>query len=508
MTKLKLTFAMIASMFLANCSMHHATKPTRAESAGPHRLTRAVEDLIASVDPNVNIGVSIRSLSSDRVVFEKNAARHFVPCSTIKIVTLAAALYYLGPSYRFTTKFLTDKPVSADGTINDLYIVGGGDPSLMDYDLVRIAQELAAHGIKKIAGHVVVDDQIFDDILWGRGDMWDDRYKGYAAPVSGLNLNYNRIQIKTMPAFERGHHAAIALQPKTRFVNTKSLVNTVDSARAIEISVQHDKERARAWSDGANDGLQLGDTIIVNGQMGKNANPHYATLAVRDPGLFAGTIVQEELERLGVKIHGKIERRAAPVDAIKLAEHESRSLAEALIDFTKISNNVAHDTLVKAIAAEAGIKPATASAGLKLIGDFLKNEVGIEPNSLVTADGAGLSRYNLITPEQMVKLLNYAGNQFHMGAEFMAALSFGGEDGLLKSRLTMEKVRGNIRAKSGNMSGLSNLVGILTDENGERFAFAIMINGFVGSSAPYIALQDRILTTMLTDDQTAVANVK
>jgi D-alanyl-D-alanine carboxypeptidase/D-alanyl-D-alanine-endopeptidase (penicillin-binding protein 4) len=224
--------------------------------------------------------------------------------------------------------------------------------------------------------------------------------------------------------------------------------------------------------------------------------------------MFAATILKEELERLGVTIKGKISRGKTPENAMVLTQHDSRSLAEALIDFTKVSNNVAHDTLVKAIAAESGVMPATSQAGLKRIVEFLKSNVGVEANELVAADGAGLSRYNLITPNQMVKLLDYSANHFHMGAEFMAALSFGGEDGLIRSRLTADAVRGQVRAKSGTMSGLSSLVGYLTDNKGERYAFAIMINNFVGSVAPYVALQDRILTSLLTTSDVAVTKVK
>lgn len=508
MNRLLYAFAAIFLLLASNCATHGATKPTIPARLGPQRITKTIDAIINNTDPNVNVGVSIRSLSTNRTIFEKNAGRHFVPCSTIKLVTLAAALYYLGPSYRFTTKILTNAPVSQDGVAGDLFIQGSGDPSLMDYDLEHLADEIAQLGIKKITGGIFVDDLIFDDVLWGRGDMWDDRDKGYAAPVSGLNLNYNRIQIKTVPAFVRGHHAVAIMSPKTRYVDALVEAKTLDGGSKLEIAIERGKG-ANTWPNATNDGLKPGDKIVVKGQIGKSAEAHIATVAVSDPGIFAGTIFKEELERRGVNVHGTIARRAVPENAVKLSQHDSRSLAEALIDFTKISNNVGHDTLVKAIAADAGMKPASAAAGLKLIGEFLKKEIGIEPGSLVAADGAGLSRYNLITPEQFVKLLNYAGNHFHLGAEFMAALTFVGEDGLLRSRLAnRDALKGQIRAKSGTMSGLSNLAGFLTDENGERYAFAIMINGFVGSAAPYLVMQDRILEAMLSDEQAAVATVK
>lgn len=499
--------AMIVTVFGAGCSTHRAALPTSKAHLQGHRITRTVEDIINGIDPNINIGVRIQSLTSNKVIFEKNSGRHFVPASTIKIVTLASALYYLGPSYRFNTYLLTDSPVTPDGTIENLYLQGSGDPSLMDYDLLRLAQELSQRGIKKVVGNIYVDDQVFDDVLWARGDMWDDRGKGYAAPVCGLNLNYNRLQIKTVPSLQANGNATPLMQPKTNFVQVTSQVQMKDGGRSLSVSIERGKDRSE-WPSTTNDGLRKGDKIIIDGTMSKNAEPFYSLLAVNDPGMMAATVLKEELEHLGVKVHGSIGRKPVPTPSVTLAKHESRSLAEALIDFTKISNNIANDALVKAIAAQAGVRPATFAAGLKLINDFLAKEVGIEANSLVTADGAGLSRYNLITPEQMVKVLNYAANHFHMGPEFIAALPIGGEDGNLRTRLTMEKMRGQIRAKSGTMSGLSNLAGYIIDENGERYVFAIMINGFIGSAAPYISLQDKILAAMVTDDQTQMANVK
>lgn len=507
--KTAICYSVIISTLLgASCSTHRATKHSQKTHLESHRIARVLEDIIHATDPNINIGVHIQSLSSNKVIFEKNAGRHFVPASTIKLVTLASALYYLGPSYRFYTYVLTDGPVSSDGTIQNLYIQGSGDPSLMDYDLLRLAQELSQRGIKKITGDIYVDDKIFDDMLWARGDMWDDRGKGYAAPVCGLNLNYNRIQIKTMPSFQNGGNARPIIQPRTSFVDVVSQARTIDGGRTLSLSVERGKAQSEVWPTATNDGLKRGDKIIIDGTISKNSDPFYSMLAVNDPGMMAATVFKEELEHLGIKVHGTVGRKVIPAQSITLAKHESRSLAEALIDFTKISNNVANDALVKAIAAQAGIKPATFSSGLKLINEFLAKEVGIDANKVITADGAGLSRYSLITPEQMVKLLNYAANHFHMGPEFIASLPIGGEDGNLRSRMTMNKLRGQVRAKSGTMSGLSNIAGYLIDEDGERYVFAIMINGFVGSAAPYISLQENILAAMLRDDQPQLANVK
>jgi D-alanyl-D-alanine carboxypeptidase/D-alanyl-D-alanine-endopeptidase (penicillin-binding protein 4) len=325
--------------------------------------------------------------------------------------------------------------------------------------------------------------------------------------VCGVNLNYNRIQIKTLPSYHNGGTAIAVLEPKTKFLSVVSEARTASSGRNISFSIEREKEAQNLWPLSANDGLRKGDKIIINGTTSKHADPFYSLLAINDPGIFAATILKEALEAAGVKVLGKVERKFAPKTTQVLAEHVSRSLAEALIDFTKVSNNVATDVLVKAIAAQAGIKPASFAEGLKLINEFLVKEVGITEN-IVAADGAGLSRYNLVTPQQMVKLLQYATNHFQMGPEFIAALPIGGEDGTMRRRLNAENTRGLVRVKTGAMSGLSSLVGYLIDEKGERYVFAIMINGFIGSAQPYISLQDKIVAAMIHDDQQQLANVK
>lgn len=411
-----IALALVCSFLFIGCAPRGTIKPSKLADRSAAEVTRMIEDAIKTTDPNVNIGISIRSLRDNKTIYQKNADRHFVPCSTMKLVTLGAALYYLGPSHRFSTRIFSDSAVKADGTVENIYLQGSGDPSLMDYDVVKLAETIAQRGIKKISGAIYIDDEIFDDVLWGRGNMWDDRVKGYGAPVSGLNVNYNRLLINTVPSLIRGGNAVPIISPKTDFVRVISEATTKKVGGAnLSFTLERNKKREDNWPTAIDDGLRLGDKVVVKGQLGQD-DRHYATLAINDPGMFAATIFKEELQRLGVKVHGGITRRATPANATKLAQHDSRSLAEALIDFTKISNNVAHDALVKAIAAESGVKPASASAGLKRIGEFLRDEVGIDVAKIVTADGAGLSRYSLVTPDQMVKLLDYTANHFHLGA--------------------------------------------------------------------------------------------
>jgi D-alanyl-D-alanine carboxypeptidase/D-alanyl-D-alanine-endopeptidase (penicillin-binding protein 4) len=454
-----------------------------------------IQALINNTDPHVNIGIKIVSLDNAKVLYEQNADRHFVPASTIKLATVAAALYYLGPSYRFETNLFTESFDTTQGLINNLYLHGSGDPSLMDHDLIKLAHELKQQNINTIQGNIYIDDFVFDNNLWTPGTMWDDRKFAFSAPLAGINLNYNRLEIKTLPAHKAQTQAHVIVRPQTSYVSVSTRAQTTSekSSKNLSLTIKNISEQ-KTWAPNNNDGLSFGDHIFIDGTIPSKAPPSYSLLAIKDPGLFAGTFLQEQLQRQGIKFTGKILRKKIPYDAIKIASHQSRALAEALIDFTKISLNLPNDALIKAIAAQAGEKPATFTGGLKLVGEFLSREVGIK-DPMITVDGSGISRYNLITPNQMLKILLYAANNFSMGPEFLAAMPLAGQDGTLSARLM--PLAGNIRAKTGTLANVSSLAGYYLGPRHQRFAFTIFINGFTGAAAKYAKLQDDILSALL-----------
>ena len=497
-------FKIFILLILTSCSGNKFA--TQKSKISDQPLPAQIQALINNTDPNVNIGIKIARITDNHVLYEQNADRHFVPASTIKLATVAAALYYLGPSYRFNTNVLTDSFDTQYGLVNNLYLQGSGDPSLMDHDLVNLAYELKQQNITHVQGNIYFDDYVFDDTLWVRGTMWDDRKFGFCAPISGLNLNYNRVVIKTIPGHKANMRAHTIVKPATKYISVSSRAQTLGekAQKNLNLSVKNAQEE-KPWASVISEGLSPGDHIYINGHMPANSTPYYSLLAIKDPGMLAGTFFKEQLEQQGIKFTGKILRKKTPVLAIKIASHQSRPLSEALIDSTKISINLPNDAIIKAIAAQAGEKPATFSGGIKLVSEFLTKEVGIGKNSMITADGSGVSRYNLITPNQMLKILLYAANHFTMGPEFMAAMPLAGQDGTLSTRLL--PLAGNIRAKTGTLANVSGLAGYYLGAHNQRFAFTIFINGFTGSTAKYTKLQDDILSTLLppkTSEQRAL----
>jgi D-alanyl-D-alanine carboxypeptidase len=61
-------------------------------------LSVAIEQKINQLDPNLNIGIKITNLDEDRVIFEKNADRYFIPASTLKFITIVSLIEHFGPN--------------------------------------------------------------------------------------------------------------------------------------------------------------------------------------------------------------------------------------------------------------------------------------------------------------------------------------------------------------------------------------------------------------------------
>ncbi|MEM7037771.1 MAG: D-alanyl-D-alanine carboxypeptidase, partial [Bacteroidota bacterium] len=75
-------------------------------------------------------GFIMMDVESGKVLESRNADETLLPASTMKTVTSAAALAILGENYTFKTYLETDGEV-VDGVLKgNVYIRGGGDPSL------------------------------------------------------------------------------------------------------------------------------------------------------------------------------------------------------------------------------------------------------------------------------------------------------------------------------------------------------------------------------------------
>jgi D-alanyl-D-alanine carboxypeptidase/D-alanyl-D-alanine-endopeptidase (penicillin-binding protein 4) len=93
-------------------------------------------------------------------------------------------------------------------------------------------------------------------------------------------------------------------------------------------------------------------------------------------------------------------------------------------------------------------------------------------------------------------VLRSATRRFDYGPEFLASLPIGGLDGTLQRRLDASTP---LRGKTGHLSHVGSLSGVVADDGGRRLAFAVLVNGARGGGFSVDAAIDDFLVRLRRD---------
>ena len=429
-------------------------------------------------------GVCVVELGSGKTVFEAHADRLLVPASVMKTFVMAAALERLGPAFAFETHLATDG--------KHLYLIGSGDPALGDPKLCanreesvtavfeRWASLLVAADMPAIPGDLIVDESIFDDQRVHPSWEDSDLGKWYAAPVAGLNFHDNCVDITLEPGSRPGD---------------PTIVSTVPDCPSIQV---HNKSRTGAGSKPLLHHPVGSFDYRISGHCAKRWL--FPPVAFPDPALLGGDALRIVLAKNGVSIGGGLvrERVRLPDGSIPsslriLATHRT-PLSDVLGRIGKNSQNLFAECVLKRLGYEwekkRGADEAQGSwaSGGRALRDALE-AMGLDTSGMVISDGSGLSRDNRCSARQLAGVLALVDRSPHREV-MRASLSLAGTDGSLRKRL--RDLPGRVRGKTGTMRGVRALCGYVDGSSSNRYAFAIIFNGYRGSAAPYKEIQDRI----------------
>ncbi|MEE8583837.1 MAG: D-alanyl-D-alanine carboxypeptidase/D-alanyl-D-alanine-endopeptidase, partial [Acidobacteriota bacterium] len=172
-----------------------------------------------------------------------------------------------------------------------------------------------------------------------------------------------------------------------------------------------------------------------------------------------------------------------------LIVHHSPQLRAILKVLLKVSQNLYAETMVKTLAPTPRHK--TYEDGRKRIIAML-TRMGIPPDSYILRDGSGLSRYNFLSADMLVRLLEAVWRHPERD-EFLDFLPIAGVDGTLSSRMKGSAAEQNVRAKTGTLANVRALSGYVTTRDGETLAFAMIANNFNQPMRSAEYLQDSAL---------------
>jgi len=236
------------------------------------------------------------------------------------------------------------------------------------------------------------------------------------------------------------------------------------------------------------------NTLTVDGEMKMDtASVDHEQLSVWRPELYATQLFKEELIKTGISVMGNAVLGAVPANAEPKALHEL-AMDTMVVRMNKASDNLSAENTLKVMAATAFAPPGSAESGVYVVHQFLST-LGIDSTKYLMVDGSGVSHYNLLTAEVLVQLLTAMAHRPDVFPLFYASLPIAGVDGTLRGRMSGSPAEGNLRAKTGSISGTSTLSGYVKTRDGETLAFSIMMQHFISSAASRLA-QDRIGTLM------------
>ena len=424
-----------------------------------------------------------------------------------------------------------DSAKTVDG---DLVIIGAGDGDFSDREfpyhspaegkasqepavpslqgLAEFADQIAAAGVKRLKGNVVGDDTVFPWEPYPQGWSVDDMVWGYGAPVSGLSIGDNQIQVTIRPG------KTVAEMPTVKWQDGMPNYYRVDAELTTgpEKSGNHVQFVRDPYSK----------VLRIYGSIAVDAPPDSEEIAIADPAEFAAIALKEMLEVRGVRVDGKAVSKhrfvyqgpgfmeesrqdlpklpAVPMSAglssiltglvscsdacPVMLQHTSPQVLDDVVLTNKISQNLHAELLLhhlgktygEAYAGGSGGVDGSTAEGVRVVRQFLINS-GIDKDDFVFYDGSGLSSYDLVTPRAVAKLLSFAAHDPKTGApqpwfaEWKASLPVGGVDGTLADRFTTAPLKGHVFAKTGTHSEGRALSGYLDCASGQTVIFSILV---------------------------------
>jgi D-alanyl-D-alanine carboxypeptidase/D-alanyl-D-alanine-endopeptidase (penicillin-binding protein 4) len=430
--------------------------------------------------------MSVLAIESDtgKPVYSRGEKAPMNAASNVKIVTSAAALSLLGPEYRWrTTLSIAAPPAGAalapGGEVaGDLVLHGGGDPTLTVEDLAAMVADLAALGLHKVHGGLVVDDGFFDGATVG--PAYDQKKESTAsrAPSSAASLDFNVVAVTIIPGPGAGAPARVTIEPASPyFVLSGTIVTAADGPAAPAVDTRDDGgTRTR---------------IFVGGRVRLGSEPRTFYRRVVHPALFVGQSLRQQLEHRGIIIEKPTRVSAVPPQGQRvLSTHESAPLAVVVQDLNKRSNNFMAEQVVRTLGAEIVGRPGTWDKGLDAVARYLAS-VGLARGSYSMTNGSGLYESNHFSAEQITTVLRSASRDFRISAEFLASLAVAGTDGTIAHRMAGTLAERYVRAKTGTLASVSCLSGFAGSPGRVPLIFSILMND-VASAAEARRAQDRV----------------
>jgi PBP4 family serine-type D-alanyl-D-alanine carboxypeptidase len=475
-----------------------------AHAQSPASLEQRIRNVMDRPEfAHSSFGIKFISADTGNVVYEINPQQLFVPGSTTKLLTEGTALELLGAEYRFHTKIYRTGPIQKNGTLKgDLVLVASGDLNLSnrirpddtlafeDEDhsyggpdskglpgdpllvMNEFARQIAAKGIKRVKGRVLVDATLFPE---------GGRELGTGVVESPIVVNDNVVDVIVSPGPAENSAAQLKIAPQTAYL---TIINQATTGKVgSQTSLKYENEKLNP--DGSR-------SVTLTGSLALGGKPTMDSYPVPEPSRFAATVLMEALKAQGVP-----STLASPADQIDfkalasnytpdkmVAEHVSPPLKEEVKVTLKVSQNLHASSMPSLLGALVAHKDnQIEQAGFDTENQFL-TKAGLDLRGAAQSDGAGGNAY--FTPDFMVHYLLHMSKQKDYDI-FYRALPVLGKDGTLVKIQVNSPAAGHVHAKTGTYGTYDSLnkrlmitgkglAGYMDTASGQHLILALYVN--------------------------------
>lgn len=407
----------------------------------PKAYCATIDDVIKA-NPQFHsavIGISVKDANSGAVVYQKNSHTLLHPASTLKIVTSAPALDYLGEKYNFYTR------IYKNGQNTHLKL--SADPLFTYADMQNLIAQYKSrnNGLIKT---IIIEDTIIDKIPYGLGWQWDDNTNIHFPQISPYVINDNIFLVKA----------------KINDKNDVVLENAVEYSEPIINNLKLGEKNSIKIERNIFDENQ---SITLNGTI--KETKIIKIPALNPQKLFNNVLcyvfIQNQIPFYSNFKYAKTPR-FSPIEA-----EISHSIIEVLDEINQNSNNLAAEILVKHVGAIKTESTGTTEDGLMVVKDFYARN-GVNLKNIILVDASGASMNDYVTADFMTNALKAIKNS----SNFLAinnSMSTPAK-GTFKGRIP--ELNGSIQVKTGTLANTSAVVGYLKTKSGRDLVFAIMLD--------------------------------
>jgi len=416
------------------------------------------------------VALVVYDMESKKEIFVQNPTEWLTPASNTKLFTTAAALKILGPKTTLTTDISYNGIINSKGILQGSLIVKGGiDPSLGSEYLYpkgsiaavfeKISSVLNSKGIKGIKGKILIDVSNMPEIYWPASWLKEDIGNYYGCPVACLNIGDNQFKITVAPGIEGKSVTISSINPEI-----KSLGLQLENKANYGAESTGDKS-SLTFIEGTN-------TVVFEGTVGQSTAIQVIKGSIPNPVAAFASQLMEYFNKNSYSIKSWETSSTTVKNSTLLGTIESPTIEELCRLTNHLSLNHYAEALQLAVLNKCRLNGT--------IPELYPTSAAI--NAKQFQDASGLSPKNMVSPRQIVALLNDCEKQ-NYSVSFINSLPLLGISGTVKNIAANTEVAGKIRVKSGSGNGVFNLSGYVMKDDKPLYSFSFMINHTLASNS-------------------------